>query len=153
VRYCGDFCNESLVRVGGWTQLRSIYRGNSSLSRASAARDCHALRVTRRLSHRIYTKTTQKIFLWSENPTFIRHALRMKTSHCSTFATRTRLLKPVIRRDKDQVNYWNILLFLSPFFPLFFFWITLKGLSPECCRMCVRSMLEAVKDLLQYTHL
>ena len=32
-------------------------------------------------------------------------------------------------------------------------WLTLKGRSPECCRMWVRRILDAVNDLLQYTHL
>lgn len=31
--------------------------------------------------------------------------------------------------------------------------LTLNGFSPECWRMCVRSILDAVNALLQYTHL
>ena len=58
-----------------------------------------------------------------------------------------------MQNNNLQIAYSIILYFFVWHWTCLFKRFTLKGRSPECWRICVRKILDAVNDLLQYTHL
>ena len=82
---------------------------------------------------------------YGEVPSFKRISQRDAKTPAKRIATETPRVsvRANVRQTLVQSEYGPVLILTR----------TLNGFSPECCLICVLRMLDAVKALLQYTHL